>query len=70
MQHTNAIFNKAKSKVPRDIQGIKSNKDMANSKNMVATTGAKASPKKGGRNQGSGWVIVSAGMSLTLKMLN
>ena len=36
-------------KVPRDIQGEKSSKDMASSRNLVSTIGAQASPKKGGR---------------------
>ena len=35
-------------KVPRGIQGEKSSKDMASSRNLVSTIGAQASPKKGG----------------------
>ena len=34
-------------KVPRGIQGKKSSKDMASSRNLVAIIGAQASPKKG-----------------------
>ena len=34
-------------KVPRGIQGEKSSKDMASSRNLVSTIGAQASPKKG-----------------------
>ena len=34
-------------KVPRDIRGEKSSKDMASSKNLVSTNGALASPKIG-----------------------
>ena len=33
-------------KVPRGIQGEKSSKDMASSRNLVSTIGAQASPKK------------------------
>ena len=33
-------------KVPMDIQGAKSSKDMASSRNLVSTIGAQASPKK------------------------
>ena len=36
----------AKSRVPRGFQGDKSNKDMTISRNLVATIGAQASPKK------------------------
>ena len=35
-------------KVPRGIQGEKSSKDMASSRNLVSTIGALASPKMGG----------------------
>ena len=45
-------------KVPRGIRGEKSSKDMANSRNLVSTIGAQASPKIGGRNQVSGMVSV------------
>ena len=45
-------------KVPRGIQGEKSSKDMASSRNLVSTIGAQASPKKGGRNQVFGRVRV------------
>ena len=45
-------------KVPRGIQGGKSSKDMASSRNLVSTIGAQASPKKGGRNQVSGRVSI------------
>ena len=34
-------------KVPRGIQGEKSSKDMASSRNLVSTIGAQASPQKG-----------------------
>ena len=34
-------------KVPRGIQGEKSNKHMSGSRNLVPTIGAQASPKKG-----------------------
>ena len=34
-------------KVPRGIQGEKSSKDMASSRNLVSTIGALASPKMG-----------------------
>ena len=34
-------------KVPRGIQGEKSSRDMASSRNLVSTIGAQASPKKG-----------------------
>ena len=34
-------------KVPRGIQGEKSNKDMASSRNLVSTIGAQESPKRG-----------------------
>ena len=34
-------------KVPRDIRGEKSSKDMASSRNMVSTIEALASPKMG-----------------------
>ena len=34
-------------KVPRDIRGEKSSKDMASSRNLVSTIGALASPKLG-----------------------
>ena len=34
-------------KVPRGIQGEKSSKDMASSRNLVSTIRAQASPKKG-----------------------
>ena len=34
-------------KVPRGIQGEKSSKDMASSRNLVSTIGAQISPKKG-----------------------
>ena len=34
-------------KVPRVIQGEKSSKDMASSRNLVSTIGAQASPKMG-----------------------
>ena len=34
-------------KVPRGIQGEKSSKDMASSRNLVSTIGAQASPKNG-----------------------
>ena len=34
-------------KVPRDIQGTKSSKDIANSRNLVSTIGAQASQKRG-----------------------
>ena len=47
-----------KRKVPRGIQDETSSKDMANSRNLVSEIGAKASPKKGGRNQVSGSVNV------------
>ena len=42
-------FHKAKSRqlVRRSIQGEKSNKDMASSRNLVSTIVAQASPKKG-----------------------
>ena len=33
-------------KVPRDIQGEKSSKDMTSSRNLVSTIGAQASPKQ------------------------
>ena len=36
-------------KVPRGIQGEKSIRDMASSRNLVSTIGAQASPKKGDR---------------------
>ena len=45
-------------KVPRGIQGAKSSKDMASSRNLISTIGAQASPKKGGRNQVSRRVTV------------
>ena len=34
-------------KVPRGIQGEKSSKDMASSRNLVSTIGTQASPQKG-----------------------
>ena len=34
-------------KVPRGIQGEKSTKDTASSRNLVSTIGAQASPEKG-----------------------
>ena len=34
-------------KVPRDIQGEKSSKDMASSRNLVSTIWAQASPENG-----------------------
>ena len=34
-------------RVPRDIRGEKSSKDMASSRNLVSTIGTQASPKKG-----------------------
>ena len=34
-------------KVPRGIRGEKSSNDMTNSRNLVSTIGAHASPKKG-----------------------
>ena len=46
-------------KVPRGIQGEKSSKDMASSRNLVSTIGAQESPKKGeGWNQVSGRVSI------------
>ena len=42
-------------KVPMGIQGEKSSKDMASSRNLVSTIGAQTSPKRG-RNQVSGRV--------------
>ena len=45
-------------KVPRGIQGKKSNKDTASSRNLVSTIGAQASPKKEGQNQVSGRISV------------
>ena len=39
-------------KVPRDTQGQKSSKDMANSRSLVSTIGAQASPKGGGAEPG------------------
>ena len=42
------IWSKGKiEKVPRGIRGEKSSKDMANSRNLVSTIGALASPKMG-----------------------
>ena len=39
-------------KVPRGIQGEKSSKDIASSRNLVSTIGAQASPKKRGTEPG------------------
>ena len=42
-------------KVPRGIQGEKSSKDMASSRNLASTNGAEASPKKKGGSKPGVW---------------
>ena len=50
-----AVFDsnsKQNQEVPRGMQGDKSSKNMASSRNLVSAIGAQASPKKGGEEQG------------------
>ena len=57
-------------KVPRGIRGEKSSKDIANSRNLVSTIRAQASPKMGGRNHVSRRVSSFAFLMFTFFILS
>ena len=57
-------------KVPRGIQGEKSRRDMASSRNLVSTIGAQASPKKGDRTRCPERYAFPGNMPYPLQMLH
>ena len=57
-------------KVPRDIRGEKSSKDMTSSRNLVSTIGAQTSPKMGNETRYLEELALPAGMPHPSQMLH